>query len=380
MINKQALKIGFIGGGINSAVGLTHKIASQIDNKFKLVAGCFSRNQEINNKTAQSWCIKPDRLYSDWEKLLEYEKGKLDAVVILTPTTFHTEIILKAISLGYPIICEKALAPTTQEAEKISELVNKYNGFLAVTYNYTGYPMVRELKILIEQGKLGKLNQVHIEMPQEGFLRLDKNGQKPKPQVWRLEDNTIPTLSLDLGVHIHNMVNFISNQKPIEIVAINNNFGFFKKIVDNTLCIAHYTSDLHSQIWYGKTALGQINGLRIRVYGAKGSAEWFQMQPDSLVLHDNLGNKNILERSSVSLEIAGDLRYNRFKAGHPSGFIEAFANHYYDIALALHEYIETGKYNSQWVFGANMAIEGLHMLETIAKSAKNRTWEKIKSS
>ena len=362
---------------MNSAVGTTHKIAAQMDGRWQLSSGCFSTEQKSNDQTAEAWGVAPDRVYKTWKDLLDAERDMLDAIVVLTPTPSHTEIVVSALELGYAVICEKAMTVSSDESRLISDAVNNNDAYLAVTYNYTGYPMLRELQSLIQRGKLGKLNQIHIEMPQEGFARIGKDGKKPIPQSWRLHDAKIPTLSLDLGVHLHHMIDFLSSEKPVELVAINNSFGHFDEIVDNTMCIARYTGNLDCQIWYGKTALGNSNGLRVRVYGVEGSAEWLQMQPESIILNDNKGRKSILERSSVDVQIADELRYNRFKAGHPSGFMEAFANYYYDLADSIIEFREKGWHSSSWVIGVDKAHEGLLMLEAIARSAESKSWQKI---
>jgi predicted dehydrogenase len=215
-------------------------------------------------------------------------------------------------------------------------------------------------------------------MPQEGFLRVDKNGNRTEPQAWRLSDREVPTISLDLGVHLHQMIGFLCGEHPIELVAINNKFGLFEGIVDNTMCIARYSGGIDCQIWFGKTALGNSNGLKVKLYGEKGSAEWYQMQPESLIIHDNKGRKNTLERSSVDLILANDDRYNRFKAGHPAGFIEAFANLYYDIANDVRQFRLNNRSISPWVFGADVALEGLEMLELIEQSAKDKEWKTMR--
>jgi predicted dehydrogenase len=137
----------------------------------------------------------------------------------------------------------------------------------------------------------------------------------------------IPTISLDLGVHVHQMIDFLTGEKPIELVAIQNSQGNFKQVVDNSMCIARYTNNLVCNIWYSKAALGYRNGLRVRVFGEKASIEWYQMDPEFLIYHDNAGRKITLDRANADIEIANDLRYNRFKSGHPAGFLEAFANH-----------------------------------------------------
>lgn len=375
----QPLKLGFIGGGLNSAVGNTHQIASKMDNRWTLVSGCFSKDKVINQETAGYYGINIERTYDQWQDFLENEKGNIDAVCILTPTSIHKDMVLTALHLGYAVICEKSMGATYQEAIEISNAVRINNSFLAVTYNYSGYPMLRELRQMIIEGKLGKVQQIHIEMPQEGFQRLDKNGKIPTPQNWRLQDGIIPTISLDLGVHLHHMIYFLSGEKPLEVVADQSTFGHFNQIVDNVLCIAKYTGNISCQIWYSKSALGHRNGLRVRVYGSHGSAEWFQMHPENLVYSDIQGRYTVLDRSEPSF-LAGEPRYNRFKSGHPAGFIEAFANHYYDIADSLIQFKQCGSYRSPFIFNDILAKEGLEMLEAISISAANRTWVPIKSN
>ena len=374
MSNK--LKLGFIGGGINSAVGRTHKIAAEMDSRFEVVCGAFSRHADVNTKTGYEYGITPERVYNSWVDLLQKEKGKIDAVVILTPTPTHTEIIIEAIKQGYPVICEKALTNSLLDANEIAKVVESHNGFLAVTYNYTGYPMVRELKHMIKNGVLGKIQQVHIEMPQEGFLRITPDGKAQIPQQWRLEDGEIPTVSLDLGVHLHNMVDFLIAEKPIRLVALQNNYGNFSGIIDNVQCIAEYTNNVTCNFWYGKTALGQSNGLKVRIFGEKGSVEWLQLHPEEFVYCDNMGNRHKIDKGSASLQVASQERYSRFKAGHPAGFIEAFANYYCDIVSSLTEYKTNKKQNSDLIFTVYDACESLNLTHAIQKSDLDKTWIK----
>lgn len=376
-MSATPLALGFIGGGLNSAVGLTHKIAAQMDGYWQLNAGCFSTHKEVNTDTAQAWQVPAERVYDDWRQMLQHEQGQLDAVVVLTPTPQHVSTVVAAIEQGYPVICEKALATSSAEVRIIRSTVEAHHGFLAVTYNYAGYPMLRELQHLISQGRLGTLQQIHIEMPQEGFLRLDRNAHKASPQAWRLHDHTVPTLSLDLGVHVHQIIHFLSHQQPLEVVASSNNYGLFDGIVDNTLCIAQYSGDLQCQIWFGKTALGHSNGLRVRVYGEQGSAEWFQLQPDSLTVSDNTGTKSIIERSASQLELAAASRYNRFKPGHPSGFLEAFANLYTDLAERLTNFNATPTHANTTNADLDIAEQGLTMLEAMQTSAREHCWQAV---
>ncbi len=249
---QKPLKLAFIGGGIDSAIGYTHYIASQMDHLFVLSAGCFSRRKDINEKTAITWGVEEEHLYSNWEILLENETQSVDAVVILTPTPNHYEMIIKALDLGYAVISEKALATTYEEGLAITKKVAEKKAFFAVTHNYTGYPMLRELQDMIKEGKLGTITNINIEMPQESFARLDSSGDKPQPQSWRLSDGKIPGVSLDLGAHLQHMVYFLTNENPTELVADETSFGWFDKIVDNVSYIARFESGMRVQMWYGK--------------------------------------------------------------------------------------------------------------------------------
>lgn len=378
MGRDEVLSIGFIGGGINSAVGDTHRIASQMDGRWKLVAGCFSKHSEINKETSEEYGVSYDRVYDNWEEMLEKEQGRLDAVCILTPTNVHGEMILAAIEKGYAVICEKAMVSNKDDALKILELVHKKESFFAVTYNYTGYPMIRELKDMIQNGKLGKIKQITAEMPQEGFIRFNKGNTLPHPQGWRMVDGEIPTISLDLGVHLHNLVYFLTGKQPLRVIATEDSFGHFNQVVDNVIGMIEYTDQMKGQIWYSKSALGHRNGLKIRVYGDKASAKWFQMQPETITMSDNHGNIQIIDRAA-DVCIADALRYNRFKAGHPSGFIEAFGNYYYDLADALIAHKKGEYYSSSYVFGVEHATEGLKMLTAMHESYLKSEWVSIDS-
>jgi predicted dehydrogenase len=375
---ENTLKLGFIGGGINSAVGNAHFIASQVDKRFQVEAGCFSRHQAVNIETAERWHVSPERCYDNFQALLQQEKDRLDAIVVLTPTPDHVEPVTQSLRMGYPVICEKALASSSNDAKFIKQVQQEQQGFLTVTYNYTGYPMLRELRNMIRKGSLGRIEQIHIEMPQEGFARVNKKGEPTIPQQWRLIDAQLPTVYLDLGVHIHNIINFLTGEKPVKVVAMQSSLGRFHQVIDNSICLAHYTNGLQCNIWFSKSALGYRNGLRVRVFGEYGAIEWHQMDSEFLLYSDNQGHQMIIDRSNIDVEITNQLRYNRFKAGHPAGFLEAFANLYWDISESLANYQKTGFQSvSDYTFTVNDAWEGLVMLETIAKSSQDYCWQLV---
>ena len=378
MEQKPKLKVAFLGGSVESAVGRAHYSAIMMDNRYKLSAGCFSQNGDINKKSAEQYRLPSDHLYGCIEDLLKYEKGLLDAIIILTPTNQHANHVILCLNEQIPVISEKALAASKSEIESIRDALLNNQGFLSVIYNYLGFPMIRELKYLIHCGELGKIHHIQIDMPQEGFIRIDNEGNPIIPQQWRLKDGTIPIISLDLGVHLHMFIKYLINETPSRVVAKSNSYGNFSTIIDNVSCIIEYTNNITCNMWYSKIATGERNGLKIRIFGQKGSAEWVQEYPEILFRADSKGSRWKVDRGNNDVVICNQPRYSRFKVGHPAGFIEAFANYYNDIAEALNKYKKTGDFESSEVFGINESEEGIKLFEAIDKSSKELRWIDIK--
>ncbi|MCU7932188.1 MAG: Gfo/Idh/MocA family oxidoreductase [Candidatus Thiodiazotropha sp. (ex Codakia rugifera)] len=375
---SSPLALGFIGGALDSAVGYAHFSACGMDNRWKLVAGAFSQDPRINQDTAKAYGVSGDRVYDDWADMIAKEKDHLDAVTILTPTPSHYHIVSECLTQGMPVICEKALATTSVEIQMILEARNARNGFLAITYNYSGYPMVRELRALIRSGELGEILHFQAEMPQEGYRRVDTHGNKLHPQEWRLHDGDIPTIHLDLAVHLHQLIHYLTDQHPLEVVADQSTCGWFN-VIDNVTCLCRYSEKILGQMWFSKSALGHRNGLRIRIYGSEASAEWFQANPEELILSYADGRRQILDRGADT-QLAGLTRYSRFKVGHPAGFVEAFANLYTDIANSMQEYKMTAQWQSDEVFSAELALEGMSMLEAMVRSISMRKWIAVRGT
>jgi predicted dehydrogenase len=373
MENKNKISIAVIGGGMNSAVGYAHYCAINLSNKFKIVTGTFSKNTEINKQSSEVYGVPSERLYTDYKTMLLSEKDNIDAVVILTPNNQHIDQIIYAMELHIPIICEKALTTNHSEIQQIQKFGD--SNFISVVFNYLCYPMLKELREIIKRGELGKITQLQIEMQQEGFLRL-RDGNPMKPQAWRLVDGVVPTISLDLGSHTYSIVKFLTDEIPIETIATENNFGNFPDVIDDINSIIKYTNDVVCNMWYSKSALGNRNGLRVRIYGTKGSAEWLQSDSEYLKMADNSGKLYTLDRSSDSCSTASKLRYNRFKVGHPAGYIEALANFYEDAFDDL-ENFKIGN-NQRNTFGISESEECILLLEAISKSAKSNSWTTVK--
>ena len=286
--------------------------------------------------------------------MLLNEGGDLDAVCVLTPTPDHAETVIAALGEGFDVICEKALATSIAQATSIEAALAASGQQLFVTFNYAGYPMVREARAIIESGAIGQVQQIYCEMPQESFSRM-----QAEPQDWRRRDYDIPCVSLDLGVHVHQLVSLVANSENFSPTAASvGSFGRIPNVVDTVSVLAEGDRGSLVSLMWGKAALGHTNGLWLRVFGETGSIEWRQKEPELITLCDAHGARNILERGQPDLKVANEPRYNRFKAGHPAGFVEAFANVYTDLADGL-----SGRHNEQIPYlEAASALKGLRFL------------------
>lgn len=354
---RKPLKIGFVGGGLNSAVGYTHYLASRMDGLFELTSGCFSRNQKINRDTATKFGIVESRCYETIDSMFEAERGTTEVVCILTPTPNHVENVVDALNAGFDVICEKAIATSLTESTLIENAVQETGRKFLAVFNYVGYPMVREAKALLVDGQLGHIQQVYCEMPQESFSRVEAN-----PQAWRRRDYEIPCVSLDLGVHVHHMADYlIGGIEGKSLSSFEANYGKIPDVIDTVHATGFYEQGALMNLMWSKAAIGHTNGLNFKVFAEKGSLEWHQSNPEILIHCEENGVRKTLERGQTNLRKANEARFNRFKAGHPAGFIEAFANVYQDF----YEELIGSPEADTGAFGLEAAIEGIKFLESI---------------
>ena len=224
---------------------------------------------------------------------------------------------------------------------------------------------------------MGKIKQIRFEVPQEVFMRSAKlKGNVKSPQSWRLKDAYIPTICLDLGVHLHHLAYFLTGEEPTQTMAEFSNYSSYADLVDDILMWIKFDSGIKGSFWMSKSALGNRNGLQISLYGDKGSARWIQTEPELLKIFSDDGTCRIVDRGGSTM-VCESPRYNRYKAGHPAGFIEAFANLYSDIADALIQFDETGKHDNPYVFGFGHSVNGLNLFTAACKSNEDGSWQTV---
>jgi len=232
------------------------------------------------------------------------------------------------------------------------------------------------MKKMLEDGLLGEILTINLQMPQETFLRPPKSIKYP--QKWRLKDGYIPMISLDLGVHLHHLAYFLLGIEPQKVFGEFNSYSSYD-VIDDVKMLLKYKNNSTASLWISKVALGHRNGLKVEIYGTKASAVWIQEEPENLYISYSDGKKIKIDRGSNCL-VANEKRYNRMTPGHPSGFIEAFANLYGDIADSLDRYFQKQEYITDYVYGIDHAINGLKLLNKAKKSYEDGKWIDIEES
>lgn len=366
------LRVGIVGGGTNSAVGRAHYSALSIDGNWEIAAGFFSRNADTNRASQKMWNI--NSLNFTLEDFIEAQRGNLDLVIVLTPTPSHYSIIKSLLQSGFNVVSEKSLATHFVQADELGSIANSSRKKLYVTFNYTGYPIVRELKSRIKSGRYGLIKSIFIEMPQETFSIVDDQGNTKKVQPWRVVDYEIPTVSLDLGVHVNNLAHFLLGDTLKSVVSIEQHNGKIESTIDAVSYLAKFNSGIMGNFWFGKSFIGYRNGLRVRGFGELGSFEWLQSSPDVFWESNSKGENRVVDLADSALITASEERYQRFKPGHPTGFIEAFSNLYEDIRA---DFLEEPHTCREYIFGSEIASQGLLELLAVHKSSLDRDWQDI---
>ncbi len=364
-------EIAFIGGGIDSEIGRIHYNAINLTNKFTVAAGLFSKKKVTNYLSGKNYNISKSRVYTNIDQLLKKEKN-ISAIVLLTPIPNRVNYIEKILKKNIPLISEKPLLSSYSEAKKILKISK--NKFISLTYNYSGYPILRDLKLLIANKKLGKIKKIFVEMPSGAYLTSIKKNEITS---WRLQDKTIPTVLLDLGSHVFNLIYFLLESYPTKLISMISNHGKFN-VKDDLSSFGYLKNNIKFNVWFSKSAIGFYNGLKIRVFGDKGSAEWEQNKPEKLKFSTHEKKSFLVSRGDALLSESKKKRYNIFKPGHPQGFQEAFKFLYDDIISDLEKYKLGKKSVNKYTFDVNHAAKILNILEALCTSSKKNQWINIK--
>jgi predicted dehydrogenase len=336
---ERKVRVGMVGGGPGAGIAETHRIAMRLDDRYTIVAGVFSRKPEKSLAAAKKLQIREDRTYSDYVAMAEEESrrkdGRIDAVVIVTQTASHYEIARKFLETGINVICDKPLCLTLAEAKELKDLVEKGGLIFCLTHNYSGYAMVRHAARMVRNGDLGKVKVVQAEHASGWAIKLlEKEGH---PQAaWRTDPDVLGDASVlyDLGTHAHQLSRFVTGLEVTEVAAEMNQIVAGRAIKDNANLLLRFSNGAGGSLWASMAAAGNEHGLRIRIYGDRGSLAWQHEDPHHLRYYPIDGPPQILAQGADWL--SPDARkWTRVGLGHPEGFFEAFANLYTEVADAL---------------------------------------------
>ena len=337
-IGKRRLRLGMVGGGDGAYIGGIHRFAARLDNHYELVAGAFDLDATRGHAFAAKNYIAVDRSYDDYKIMVEHERlrnDKIDVVAICTPNHLHFAVAKAFIEGGFDVICEKPMTTTLDDAVSLHELALSTGRFVGVTYTYCGYPMVHQARCLVANGELGTIRVVQVEYPLEWMatgIELEGNQQA----AWRTDPqrNGRGGSIGDIGTHAYHLAGFVTGLTLESLSADLATFVPGRVLDDNAHVMMRYEGGARGLLWSSQVAIGQSNGLRLRVFGDKGSLCWFQEQPNELVVTELLGQSRTVKRGRDDLDADTKSRI-RTPPGHPEGYIEAFANLYAGFAEIL---------------------------------------------
>lgn len=335
---SRVLRLGMIGGGEGANIGNIHRLASRLDGAWQLVAGAFDVDPARGRAFALEQGLDPARSYGTYQDLIAGEAGrddKVDAVAICTPNFTHYPIARALIEAGFDVICEKPLTATLDDAIALEALARESGRFVGVTYTYSGYPMVHEARVRIARKELGDIRTVQVEYPLEWMATaIEQTGNAQA--AWRTDPkkNGRGGSIGDIGTHAYHLAGFVTGLKLAALTADLATFVGGRALDDNAHVMMRYQGGARGLLWSSQVAIGNSNGVRLRVFGENGSLQWFQEQPNELVYTPLDGRVQIIKRGADDLSEDAKLRI-RTPPGHPEGYLEAFANLYAGFAEAI---------------------------------------------
>jgi predicted dehydrogenase len=367
------LRLGLVGGGPGSFIGPVHRMAACLDARFTLTAGAFSRDLAKSRAQAETWDLSPDRAYDGIDAMLAGERARGDgiqAVAIATPNASHFAIAKAVLEAGLPVICDKPMTATLAEAEALAPIVAASGQPFVLTYTYTGYAMIREARARIAEGAIGRVRKIVVDYPQ-GWLASpieDNNTQAS----WRTDPARAGQGGAigDIGVHAFQLAEYVSGLQVEELVADLPRVVPGRRLDDDCNILLRFEGQVPGVLTASQIAAGERNGLRLRIYGEKGGIEWDHDAPGNLTLRWPDARTEILYAGGPGLHPTAQ-RATRLPAGHPEGFIEAFATLYAGFADAV-----AGKQDevNGLLPGISDGLRSMRFIDLAVRSNEARAW------
>lgn len=332
-MSKRRMRMGMVGGGPGAFIGEVHRKAVRLDGQVEIIAGAFSSDPEKSKTTGKELFLDEDRIYNNFEEMAEKEAGlpedkKIDFVSIVTPNYMHFPPAKLFLEKGFHVVCDKPLAYSLDEGLELQKLVGSSGKVFALTHNYTGYPMVKQARYMVQNNELGKVLKIIVEYPQGWLLkRIEQEDQKQAS--WRTDPKRsgISCCMGDIGTHCENLASYITGLELESICADLSIYMQGRELEDDGNVLLRYKEGAKGILHASQISLGEENGLNIRVYCEKGRLSWKQEDPNYLfVQKEGTPLMKYTRGSNYLCEAA--VRGSRIPAGHPEAFLEAFANIY----------------------------------------------------
>jgi predicted dehydrogenase len=377
------IRLGMVGGGPGAFIGGVHRIAARLDGEFQLVAGALSSDPERARASGAELGLDPSRSYGSFAEMAKAEAKRADgieAVSIVTPNHMHWPAAKAFLDAGIHVICDKPLTSNLADAKKLAALVEKSGKVFVLTHNYTGYPMIRHARDMVQKGELGEIRVVQAEYPQDWLTtKLEDSGQKQA--AWRTDpkQSGVGGATGDIGTHAYNLARFVTGLALDSLSADLNAFVKGRLLDDNAHVMLRFANGAKGMLWASQVAPGNENALKLRVYGTKGGIEWSQEQPNHLWFTPFGEPKRLMTRAGACAGPAA-ARVSRVPSGHPEGYLEGFATIYAEAARAIRAARKkNGKPAKDVVYPTIQdGVEGVAFVEACVRSSKkNAAWTKL---
>lgn len=376
------LRLGMVGGGQGAFIGAVHRYAARLDDDYELVAAAPSSDPERARASGAELRLAPDRIYTDYREMARAEAARADGievVAIVVPNHLHFDVGRAFLEAGIHVVCDKPLTTTRANGEALLALAAQKQRLFGLTHNYSGYPLVRAAREMVASGALGALRVVQVEYAQD-WLAAPLEASGNRQAAWRTDPALAgPAGCLgDIGSHAAHLAEFVSGQTPSEISAELATFVAGRRVDDHVQVQLRYASGARGLLWASQVAAGEENGLRLRLYGDRAGLRWQQEQPNELWFTPLGGPAQRLTRGSAGLPAAA-VAATRIPAGHPEGFIEAFAQLYRDFADDVRRHQRGEPVADSPVPGLADGVRSLAFIESVIASHRgNGAWTPLR--
>ncbi|WP_296701919.1 Gfo/Idh/MocA family oxidoreductase [Algoriphagus sp.] len=375
MNTSKKLKLGLIGGGPGSFIGAIHLNGALMDGMFELAAGAFSSNPEKSKIRGEELMLPPDRVYNSYDEMFEKElllpeSERIDVVCIVTPNNVHFDPTVKALKHGFHVALDKPLTLNYSEAKELYHVVKNSDKQFLLTHTYSGYPMIKQAKQMIANGEIGKVRKVYVEYPQ-GWLWKLLETENNKQAAWRTDPkrNGLAGCMGDIGTHAFHMAEYVTGEKVSHVCADLYIKIDGRPIDDDGVVLMRFENGASGVLMASQTDTGAENNLKVRVYGEKGGLEWEQELNNTLLVRWPDKPDQIYRAGTGYLGSLAN-ENTRTPAGHPEGYVEAFANLYRNFARCIYAERngETPKQEWKDFPGIEDGIRGMAFIDHVLKS------------